>query len=58
MLCDVKYDIRILFKAKFLKKRSKIMNFDKSYQPIFCYPYAEAIKRRDEISLHRHFNYS
>ena len=32
------------------------MNFYKrSYQPILPYLYTEAIKRRGEISLHRHF---
>ena len=38
------------------QERSKIMNFCKrSYQPILCYLYPEAIKPRGEISLHKHF---
>ena len=33
------------------------MNFCKrSYQPILRYLYTEVIKRRGEISLHKHFN--
>ena len=32
------------------------MNFYKrSYQPILRYLYIEAVKRQDEISLHKHF---
>ena len=38
-------------------QQSQIMNFCKrSYQPILRYLYTEVIKRRGEISLHKHFN--
>ena len=32
------------------------MNFYKSYQPILRYLYTEIIKRKGEISLHRHLD--
>ena len=42
--------------SKISQQRSKIMNFCKrSYQPILRYLHTETIKRRGEISLHKHF---
>ena len=56
MHCDVTNLMLHITQGEISQERSKTTNFCKrSYQPILRYLYAEAIKRRGKISLHRHF---
>ena len=60
-LCTVMSEVWHLhiIQSEISQEKSKIMNFEfckRSYQPIWRYLHTEAIKRRGEISLHKHFN--
>ena len=56
MRCDVTSVISAYYSSE-ITEETEILNFCKrSYQPIFRYFYAETIKRRGKISLHKHFN--
>ena len=58
-ICTVMSQVWYLhvIQSKISQERSKVMNFYKSsYQLILRYLYTETVKRRGEISLHKHFN--